>query len=190
MPRIDPLAPPYAPEIEASLRRWMPPGVAHDPPALFRVLHRSPELASRTRVLGAGLLAHGTLPAADREVVIHRVCALCGCCYEWGMHAAVYAEQVGLTPEQLHATVHGDADDPAWSPRHRTLIRAVDELHATAQVAQSTWGSLSALYDEAQLLEFLVLTGWYRTVSYLANGLLLDDEPWASPFPAVGHDSR
>jgi len=28
------------------------------------------------------------------------------------------------------------------------------------------------------------LAGWYRTISYLANGLLLDGEPWAAPFPA------
>lgn len=44
---------PTAPSTGA-LRRWMPPGVPHEPLTLFRVLHRNPELASRTFALGAG----------------------------------------------------------------------------------------------------------------------------------------
>ncbi|MFD0474068.1 carboxymuconolactone decarboxylase family protein [Nonomuraea thailandensis] len=49
--------------------------------------------------LGAGLLGHGLLPAADREVVIARVTARAGCGYEWGVHAATLARQAGLTPD-------------------------------------------------------------------------------------------
>jgi hypothetical protein len=38
-------------------------------------------------------------------------------------------------------------------------------------------------YEDGQLLELLVLVGWYRTISYLANGLLLEEEPWGTRFP-------
>jgi len=186
MARIDPLTPPYTPEIEHALRKWMPPGVGHDPLVLFRTLHHNEQLASRMRVLGAGLLAHGTLPQLDREVVIARVCARCGCHYEWGVHAAVFAQEVGLTQDQLEATVAADVDDRIWSSRHNALIRAVDELHDTAQLSQPAWTALQEHYNPAQLLEFLVLAGWYRTIAYLANGLLLPDEPWAMIMP--GHD--
>jgi alkylhydroperoxidase family enzyme len=133
------------------------------------------------RVLGAGLLAHGMLPPDDREIVIARVCARAGCRYEWGVHASVFAEAVSLTPEQVEATVTGDLN--FWSPRQRALIQAVDELHDTARLSQDTWQALSHHYDDARLLEFLVLAGWYRTISQLANTLLLDEEPWATPFP-------
>jgi hypothetical protein len=34
------------------------------------------------------------------------------------------------------------------------------------------------------MLEFLVLAGWYRTISQLINALRLAPEPWATPFPA------
>lgn len=183
MPRIAPLEPPYQPETAEALRRWMPPGAAQDPLVLFRVLHHHAELASRMRVLGAGLLGHGTLPDLDREIVIARVCARCGCTYEWGVHAAAFAEQVGLTKEQLEATVTGDADAEVWSTRQSVVIRAVDELHDTARLSRPAWDGLREQYDEPQLLEFLVLAGWYRTIAYLANGLLLDDEPWATPSP-------
>lgn len=183
MSRIAPLAPPYEPEIEHALRKWMPPGVAHDPLLLFRTLNHNEQLASRMRVLGAGLLAHGTLPPADREVVIARVCARCGCHYEWGVHATVFAQQVGLTQDQLEATVAAEVNEQVWSLRHRALIHAVDELHDTAHLSQPAWAALQEHFHTAQLLEFFVLAGWYRTVAYLANGLVLPDEPWAMAMP-------
>ncbi|WBB58043.1 carboxymuconolactone decarboxylase family protein [Streptomyces sp. WMMC500] len=185
MPRIEPLTPPYPAPVDQALRRWMPPGVPHEPLALFRVLHRHPELASRMFVLGAGLLGHGLLPAVDREIVIARVTARAGCAYEWGAHAATLAPQAGLSPEQLRATADIDtAANTSWPPRHAALLDAVDALHDTAHLPQPAWDALRVHYDDAQLLEFLVLAGWYRTISYLANGLLLDEEPWAVPFPA------
>ncbi|MGI6871639.1 carboxymuconolactone decarboxylase family protein [Amycolatopsis sp. 3B14] len=179
MTRIAPLTPPYPPGIEDALRRWMAPHVAHDPLVLFRVLHRHAELASRMRVLGAGLLAHGELPAADRELVIARTCARSGCEYEWGVHAVVFPE---LTADELAATAHDGADAPVWSPRQRALVGAVDDLHDTATVSQARWAELAAHLPDTQLLEFLVLTGWYRTISGLANALALPPEPWAARF--------
>lgn len=185
MSRVEPLAPPYPAPVGDALRRWMPPGVTHEPLTLFRTLYRHPELASRMFPLGAGLLAHGLLPVLDREIVIARVTARTGCSYEWGVHASVFAGQVGLTDDQLRATTDTDPTAHAeWLPRQAALLIAVDELHDNAQLSESAWAALRAHYDDAQLVEFLVLAGWYRTISYLANGLLLADEPWAIPFPA------
>lgn len=186
MSRVTPLSPPYEPEIDTALRRWMPPGAAMDPLLLFRVLHVHPDLASRMRVLGAGLLGSSSFPPADREVVIARVCARTGCEYEWGVHAAAFGEAVGLTPEQVSATVLDSEPSAVWSPAHRALIAAVDELHDTAHLSDGAWAALREHYDDRQLIEFLVLAGWYRTISYLANGLRLDREAWAARFPGGG----
>ncbi|GAA2275065.1 carboxymuconolactone decarboxylase family protein [Nonomuraea roseoviolacea subsp. roseoviolacea] len=182
MPRIEPLAPPYPAAVEEALRRWMPPGVPYEPLTLFRVLHRNAELASRMFVLGAGLLGHGLLPAADRALVIARVTARAGCGYEWGVHAATLAPRAGLSPERLRATAAPEIDG-SWPARHAALLHAVDELHDTARLSQPAWDALRAHDEDEQLLELLVLAGWYRTIGYLANGLLLEDEPWAVPFP-------
>ncbi|WP_017623741.1 carboxymuconolactone decarboxylase family protein [Nocardiopsis chromatogenes] len=184
MPRIEPLTPPYPAPIDQALRRWMPPDVPHEPLMLFRVLHRNPELASRMFALGSGLLGHGLLPAADREIVIARATARAGCGYEWGVHAATLGRQAGLTPERLQATTDTDTTaDASWPPHHAALLNAVDELHDTSHLSQPAWDALRAHYDDARLLEFLVLAGWYRTISYLANGLLLEEETWGTPFP-------
>ncbi|MEV0286172.1 carboxymuconolactone decarboxylase family protein [Kribbella sp. NPDC050820] len=182
MPRIEPLTPPYAPDVEQALRKWMPPGVAHEPLALFRLLQHHPDLASRMRVLGAGLLAHGELPALDRELIIARVCALNDCQYEWTVHATVFADQVGLTPSMLQATINGSAD---WPPHHRALLDAIDELHTTAHLTDAAWNALADHYTTPQLLEIVVLAGWYRTISYIANAVHLAPEPWTTPYPTT-----
>ncbi|MFI5693886.1 carboxymuconolactone decarboxylase family protein [Kribbella sp. NPDC051586] len=185
MSRIEPLTEPYAPEVERALKRWMPPGVDHEPLSLFRTLHRNPELASRMFVLGAGLLGHGLLPDIDREVVIARATARAECSYEWGVHVTAFWQSLGLTEEQLLATTKDRAAEAAdWSPRLGALLDAVDELHDTAGISDKAWSALRQYYDDAQLLELLVLAGWYRTISQVANGLLLNDEPWAAHLPA------
>ena len=121
-PRIPPLEPPYEPEIEAVLEKWMPPNSDAEPLKLFRTLCVHPELASRMRPLGAGILGHGLVEPRERELVIHRTCARCGAEYEWGVHVLAFGKPLGLTDEQIAATVKGDSGDPAWSERDADLI--------------------------------------------------------------------
>jgi len=99
-PRVEPLAPPYEPELQALLRRMTPPG-APSILALFRVLAHNPGLAERSTGWGAYLLGRkATLPLRDREVVIDRVCARCGAQYEWGVHVAAFGEAAGFDAQQ------------------------------------------------------------------------------------------
>src|SRR5204863_5506898 len=110
------------------------------------------------------------LRSRDREIVIERVCARCGCEYEWGVHAVAFGPRVGLDAAQLAATVDGAAGDPAWPARDRLLIRMVDELHDHGAVPDDLWQELSAHWTVPQLLELLLVAGWYHAISYLANG--------------------
>jgi alkylhydroperoxidase family enzyme len=183
-PRIAPLEPPYDPEIAEALAKWMPPASKVEPLKLFRTLVRSPEIASRLRVLGAGILGPRSLIAPrDREIVIHRTAALCGCEYEWGVHATFYGEAVGLAPEALRATVTGAADDPVWTERDALLVRLADELHQTARVSDPLWTALSAQWDTPRLIELLIIAGAYRLIAYVANGAQVAPEEWAARFP-------
>src|SRR5919197_2694540 len=111
-PRIAPLDPPYNAEIAAMLKKWMPPGSATEPLALFRTLAVHDELASRMRPLGSGILGHGRVEPREREIVVHRTCARAGAEYEWGVHVLAFGKPVGLSDAQIAATVHGGPDDP------------------------------------------------------------------------------
>lgn len=181
MARIEPLSPPYSPEVQARFDRVMPPGVP--PLLLFRAVATS-ERAWR-KLAGGSLLDRGPLSLREREIVIDRTCALAGCEYEWGVHVAFFAGAANLTPAQIEATVCGAADTPCWSPAERALIAAADALHHRATLDAAEFGALRAHYDEAQVLEVIQLCGFYRTVAYLARSLDLPLEGGAARFPVL-----
>jgi alkylhydroperoxidase family enzyme len=79
--------------------------------------------------------------------------------------------------------VHGAANEACWSEAEQALIAAVDALHERATLSEAEFADLSAHYDEAQIFEVILLCGFYRTVSYLANGLALPLEEKAARFP-------
>ena len=88
-----------------------------------------------------------------------------------------------LTDEEVRATVHGGADAPCWSAAEQAMIAAVDALHHRATLSDAEFAALSAHLDEAKIFEIILLCGFYRTVSYLANGLKLPLEEKAARFP-------
>ena len=178
MSRVAPLEPPYAPEIREQFDRIMR---GAPPLVLFRVMAGHPRAWEKFR--GGSLLDRGPLSLREREIVIDRTCALNACEYEWGVHVATFAEAADLTEEQVRATVLGDADAPCWSAAEQAIIAAVDALHARATLSDAEFKALSAHYDEAKILEIILLCGFYRTVSYLANALALPLEPEAARFP-------
>jgi 4-carboxymuconolactone decarboxylase len=181
--RIAPLSPPYSAEAETLLQKWMPPGSPIEPLRLFRTLARHHGLASRMRPLGAGILGHGLLKERDREIMIHRTCARTGAEYEWGVHAVAYGKPLGLSEQQLFATVHGDAEDPAWSSDDASLIRLADELHDTCRVSDELWSELEGRFSDEQLLELLIIAGQYHLIAYVVNGARVEPESWADLFP-------
>jgi hypothetical protein len=94
------------------------------------------------------------------------------------VHALVYGKPLGLSDEQLVATAHRRADDPAWSARDALLVRFADELQDTCGVSDGVWSALAELYRDDQLLELVISVGWYRLVSYVINAVRI-----ASPGP-------
>jgi alkylhydroperoxidase family enzyme len=178
--RIAPLTPPYPPEIQAQFDRIMR---GAPPLLLFRVMAGHTRAWDKFRA--GGLLDPGPLSLRQREIVIDRTCALNQCEYEWGVHVAIFAAPAGLSAAEVRATVQGDASSSCWSPAEQALIAAVDALHHRATFDDAEFAALSAHYDEAQILEIMLLCGFYRTVSYLANGLRLPLEDTAARFPAL-----
>jgi len=184
MTRLTPIDPPYSPEIHDHLMKWMPPGVKIEPLKLFRVFAHNPELMSRMRPLGAAILGKTSLIApAEREIVIARVCARCGCEYEWGVHVASFGSQLDIDPAKFANTVTGNAADPIWSPREALLIQLVDDLHENSQVSDALWSQLAAEWETPQLLELIVMVGWYHLIAFVANVSGIRPEEWAARFP-------
>jgi alkylhydroperoxidase family enzyme len=177
--RVAAAKPPFPADVQGWLDRTMPPG--QPPLVLFTTLARDPRLFGK--FFAAGLLDRGHLTLRQREVVIHRTTALNRSEYEWGVHVALFAARVGLTPQQLHSTVHGSAEDACWSDDNRLLLRLCDALHASSTLDDALWSQLRERFSEEAMLELLMLAGFYRTVSYLTNSLKLPLEPSGARFP-------
>jgi alkylhydroperoxidase family enzyme len=182
MSRIAPLQPPYAPDIQEQFDRIMR---GAPPLQLFRVMAGNARAWDKFRA--GSLLDRGPLSLREREIVIDRTCANTGCEYEWGVHVATFAGPAGLTDEQVRATVLRKADAACWSAAEQALIAAVDALHARATLDDAEFEAMSAYYDDAKIFEIILLCGFYRTVSYLANGLALPLEENATRFSVAAN---
>jgi alkylhydroperoxidase family enzyme len=178
MSRIAPLSPPYAPEIQEQFDRIMR---GAPPIILFRVMASQPRAWEKFR--GGGLLDRGPLTLREREIVIDRTCALNRCEYEWGVHVTAFAQAAHLTDEEVRTTVHGGADEPCWSDAEKVLIATADAFHHRSTLSKEEFATLKAHYDDAKILEIILLCGFYHTVSYLANGLDLPLEEFGARFP-------
>jgi alkylhydroperoxidase family enzyme len=176
--RIGPVEPPYTPAVAEALRRVMPEGVP--PLALFRALAVNERVF--LRLMAGGLLDRGSLTLRERELVIDRTCFRCGSEYEWGVHVAFFGPRVGLTPDETRDLCAEDPRATAFAPREQLLLRLCDELHATATVTDALWAELVAGWSPEQLVELVVLAGYYHAIAFATNALRLPLEPFGARF--------
>ena len=81
------------------------------------------------------------------------------------------------------AIVDGLFADPCWSDEADTvLIELVDQLHDTSDVDDDLWARLSRGHQPEQLLDLLLLCGWYHAISFAARGARVGGEPGAPRF--------
>jgi 4-carboxymuconolactone decarboxylase len=183
--RMELLHPPYEGEAGEAMGRWVPPDSGVDPLLMVRLLLRQhPALAEAVRPLGFFFAGpESTLDTRTRELVVVRVTARTGCEYEWGLRVAWQAEAAKFTSEQIADSVRPSVDRSLWDERDLALIDVVDELHDKGSIAEAGYRALRASYSDQQVVEILLLAGWYHAVSFLANGTELDPESFAARFP-------
>ena len=165
--------------MQAQLDKIVPQGM--EPFSIFTTLARDPRLFAKC--VGKAMFGKGHIAAREREIVVARVTARCHAEYEWGVHIAVFAEQIGLTGEQNLSLVHGGPDDPCWPRAEALLIRMADVLLDTYDVDDALWAELKALYSDEAMIELVLLVGTYLGGSCMVNALRLEREPFAPDFP-------
>ncbi|CAG1018377.1 4-carboxymuconolactone decarboxylase [Burkholderiaceae bacterium] len=181
-PRLRPLEPPFDPHVQELLTKMNPPA-APSLLALFRVLALNPMLAERATGWGGYLLGRqASLPLRDREVVIDRVCARCGAEYEWGVHVAAFAEAARFSPQEIACIADAHADLSLLPARDRLLVRMVDELHLSSQLSDALWSEIAVVWSPPQIVELLMLAGWYRAIAYVCNAGRVPLEDWQRRF--------
>lgn len=155
------------------------------PLKLFRTFAHNVAMTEALQGWGGYLLDRraNSLPSRVRELVISRVCGRCGCEYEWGVHAMSYGSKVGISDEQMASAAVGSPNDDCWSDDDRLVLSLVDQLHDTSHVDDDLFQALSTSFEVDQIIEMMMLAGWYHAICYTANGLRVTNEDGAPTFP-------
>jgi len=171
-PRIEPIVEPTPEQKEALDTLTITPS-GRSPGNIFRTLAHHPRLLKRFSQFGGSLLFRGGLPAREREIVILRVGWNCGSVYEFGQHTVI-GGAAGISEGEVHGLAGGDLS--RFAPHERALIALADELCADNMVSDATWAQLRGRWSDADLVELLLLAGYYRLVSGFLNsaGVQLD----------------
>ena len=134
---------------------------------IFATLAHHPDLMRRWLVFGNHVLGKSTLPPRAREIAILRIGWLCRSAYEWGQHVII-ARREGISDEEI-ARIAAGPDADGWTEAEATLLRATDELHADARIADCTWADLVRHFDRKQCMDLGFTVGQYNLVSMALN---------------------
>ncbi len=171
-PRILPLAQeelgPEALPLAAKLRALFGLETRELPDAIATMLrhpgiysHQVEYIARRAKAL--------TLDPRDLEIVILRTAWLCRSAYTWGEHVS-FGKRAGLTAEEIEWLTKG-SEAPGWTARDRALNCLAEELHEDACVGDATWAVIAEHFTDKQIIELLMMVGFYHEVAFLYNSM-------------------
>lgn len=179
-PRIDPVLEPAADVAAVLATTLRGPGEA--PLNVFATLARHPRLLKRFNALGGLFVVHGELPARERELVVLRTAWITRSEYEWGQHVLL-GRRAGVTDEELGRLVR-PVERTLWPVEDAALLEFVDELVVTCDVGDERWAVQRERWSDAQLLELVMLAGFYRMLAGALNAVRVQPEPELPGFPA------
>jgi 4-carboxymuconolactone decarboxylase len=170
--------------VDGELAETLAGALTHDgrPLNIFGVLAQHPKLLKRFNLLGGFLLNKGLLPEREREIVILRVGWNAQAVYEFGQHTII-GRRVGLTDDEIVGLTR-PLESHEWSAEDAALIALADELCDDDCVTDDTWTSLCARWSDAELVELLVVAGFYRLVSGFLNSAGVQLDEGVPGFPA------
>ena len=179
LPLVEPAEDAVGADLAETLKKTIVKG--GEPLNIFRTLAHHPLLLKRFNALGGAFLVHGLLPAREREIVILRIGWNCRSVYEFGQHTLI-GRDAGLTDAEIAALTDIRAPGP-WSDDDQALIALADELCADDCVSDATFAGLRRRWNDAELVELVMLAGCYRMVSGTLNSLGVEPEPGLPGWP-------
>ena len=146
---------------------------------IYTTVVRAPDIGEAMWAFGRQLRSDG-LPARHREILILRTGWNCRSNYEFAQHRRM-AYESGMDAADVERIIAGPRAD-GWDPFERTLCELADELHDTNFVSDERWQALATTYTEAQLVQAVLLVGYYHCVSFALNAFRVPLEPGAVGF--------
>jgi 4-carboxymuconolactone decarboxylase len=146
----------------------------------FRMLAHSPETATRALRLVLTLLTETTLDPKLRDLVILRVAQRCAGEYVWAQHVPI-ARTSGVSESQIAALERGEAQADLFGDAERAVFALADEVLAGGRCTQDTFDAVRKLFSCREVVELLMLVGYFRMMSDLLTTLNVELEPALGP---------
>jgi alkylhydroperoxidase family enzyme len=130
---------------------------------VFRGLFHSPSAAVGVHGVINALMFHNKVAARARELIILRIGWRTGSEYVFCNHVRI-SRDLGI-PDPEILGVRDPRRCPAYSKTDQALLHLADELHEHADVTPSTWAELEKAFAHAELVELLLIGGFWRMVA-------------------------
>lgn len=153
------------------------------PANVFKTMAHNPRLLKRFNVLGGYFLAHGTISPRAREILVLRTAYRTGCDYEFGRHTLIVQRDNLLSSAELQR-IASDPISDGWTDEERLLIRLADELDTKDRATADTLQELSSTYTNDQLIELVLLVGFYRMLAGFLNTVQVNRESGVPGWPS------
>lgn len=127
--------------------------------------------------LGAALLGSKTFDGKLRELVILQVGKVCNGAYEWVQHVPI-AQAYGATDEQILALEKGNIESECFGEIEKAVLRFATDALENVKVSKKTFDEAAAHLSPAQIVELIMIVGFYRTVAVLTESTDIEiDDP-------------
>lgn len=153
-------------------------GLPENTPATnaFFTLAHTPAVGARALQLVLALLTETDLDPKLRELVILRVAQRCDGPYAWSQHAAI-ARAIGVSEAQIAALEEGEKPTDLFEDRERTAFAFADEAVDSAGCTNDTFALVREMFSSRQVVELLLLIGYFRMICSLMTTLEVEVEP-------------
>jgi alkylhydroperoxidase family enzyme len=134
---------------------------------VVRALLQNPAVTAAQSHLAGTLMASNTLNPRLRELVILRTGWRTKSEYEFCQHVGI-ARQLHMSDEEILG-VRDPASCKAFNEVDRAVIAMADELNDHAEVSVNTWSILERFFSPAELVELLLVSGFWRMMAGFLN---------------------
>jgi alkylhydroperoxidase family enzyme len=127
--------------------------------------------------------SEAVLSARERRLLILRTASVAHCSYELGVHRQQGLSRAEMQPDEIHALDHDPRlPSPTLSARESALLDIADALCRTDTLSDEQWADAVSTLPIADIIECLVVVGYYRMCCGLMNALAVPDEgPLSDP---------
>jgi alkylhydroperoxidase family enzyme len=130
---------------------------------VFRGLLHSPSGAAGFYGVVNALMFHNKVAARARELIILRIGWRTGSEYVFCNHVRI-SRDLGIPDEEILG-VRDPQRCHAYSKTDHALLHLADELHEYVEVRRSTWAALEKAFARDELVELLLIAGFWRMAS-------------------------